>query len=29
MEKNREGMLGMIPFQTDLSTFTINERPKP
>ena len=28
MEKNREGMLGMIPFQTDLSTFTINERPK-
>jgi len=28
MEKNREGLLGMIPFETDLSTFTINERPK-
>lgn len=28
IEKNRDGMLGMIPFQTDLSTFTINERTK-
>lgn len=28
VEKNRDGLLGMIPFQTDLSTFTINERPK-
>ena len=28
MEKNRDGLLGMIPFQTDLSTFTINERTK-
>ena len=26
VEKNRDGLLGMIPFQTDLSTFTINER---
>tara|TARA_R110002073_G_scaffold6209_2_gene37268 strand:- start:947 stop:1903 length:957 start_codon:yes stop_codon:yes gene_type:complete len=26
IEKNRDGLLGMIPFQTDLSTFTINER---
>tara|TARA_Y100000401_G_scaffold45164_1_gene34671 strand:+ start:3889 stop:4836 length:948 start_codon:yes stop_codon:yes gene_type:complete len=26
IEKNRDGMLGMIPFETDLSTFTINER---
>jgi len=28
IEKNRDGLLGMIPFQTDLSTFTIHERPK-
>jgi len=28
VEKNRDGLLGMIPFETDLSTFTINERPK-
>jgi replicative DNA helicase len=28
IEKNRDGLLGMIPFQTDLSTFTINERSK-
>lgn len=26
IEKNRDGILGMIPFETDLSTFTINER---
>jgi len=26
IEKNRDGMLGMIPFETDLSTFTIDER---
>lgn len=26
IEKNRDGLLGMIPFQTDLSTFTIHER---
>lgn len=26
IEKNRDGLLGMIPFQTQLSTFTINER---
>ena len=26
IEKNRDGMLGMKPFDTDLSTFTINER---
>ena len=26
IEKNREGLLGMIPFETDLTTFTINER---
>ncbi len=26
IEKNRDGLLGMIPFQTELSTFTINER---
>ena len=26
VEKNRDGLLGMIPFETDLSTFTINER---
>jgi len=28
IEKNRDGLLGMIPFQTDLSTFTIDERSK-
>jgi len=28
IEKNRDGLIGMIPFQTDLSTFTINERTK-
>jgi replicative DNA helicase len=28
IEKNRDGLLGMIPFETDLSTFTINERTK-
>lgn len=27
IEKNRDGLLGLIPFQTDLSTFTIEERP--
>jgi len=26
IEKNRDGLLGMIPFDTDLSTFTIHER---
>lgn len=26
IEKNRDGLLGMIPFETNLSTFTINER---
>ena len=26
VEKNRDGLLGMIHFETDLSTFTINER---
>lgn len=26
IEKNRDGLLGMIPFETELSTFTINER---
>ena len=26
VEKNRDGMLGMIPFEADMSTFTINER---
>jgi replicative DNA helicase len=26
IEKNRDGLLGMIPFETDLSTFTIKER---
>jgi replicative DNA helicase len=26
LEKNRDGLLGMIPFETDLSTFTIKER---
>ena len=28
VEKNRDGMLGMIPYQADMSTFTINERKK-
>lgn len=28
VEKNRDGMLGMIPYQADMSTFTINERIK-
>ena len=28
VEKNRDGQLGMIPFESDLSTFSINERPK-
>jgi replicative DNA helicase len=28
IEKNRDGMLGMIPYQAELSTFTINERKK-
>ena len=28
VEKNRDGLLGMIPFEADLSTFTINERKK-
>ena len=28
VEKNRDGMLGMIPYQAELSTFTINERKK-
>jgi replicative DNA helicase len=26
IEKNRDGLLGMIPYEADLSTFTINER---
>ena len=26
IEKNRDGLLGMIPFETNLATFTINER---
>tara|TARA_A100001201_G_scaffold3197_1_gene7446 strand:+ start:2151 stop:3101 length:951 start_codon:yes stop_codon:yes gene_type:complete len=26
VEKNRDGLLGMIPFEADMSTFTINER---
>ena len=26
LEKNRDGYLGMIPFEADMSTFTINER---
>lgn len=26
MEKNRDGMLGMIPFDADLEHFRINER---
>ena len=28
IEKNRDGMLGMIPYQADLATFNINERKK-
>ena len=28
VEKNRDDLLGMIPFEADLSTFTINERKK-
>ena len=28
IEKNRDGMLGMIPFEADMSTFTIKERIK-
>jgi len=28
IEKNRDGMLGMIPYQAELSTFTIKERKK-
>jgi replicative DNA helicase len=28
VEKNRDGLLGMIPFEADMSTFTINERIK-
>jgi len=28
MEKNRDGVLGMIPYESDLSTFTIIERNK-
>ena len=26
MEKNRDGELGMLPFEANMSTFTINER---
>ena len=26
IEKNRDGLLGMIPFEAEMSTFTINER---
>ena len=26
IEKNRDGLLGMLPFEADMSTFTINER---
>ena len=26
VEKNRDGLLGMIPYEADMSTFTINER---
>ena len=29
IEKNRDGMLGMIPYEADLRTFTIYERQKP
>lgn len=28
IEKNRDGLLGMIPFEAEMSTFTINERLK-
>ena len=28
IEKNRDGMLGMIPYEAEMSTFTINERKK-
>jgi replicative DNA helicase len=28
IEKNRDGMLGIIPFEAEMSTFTINERIK-
>tara|TARA_R110000744_G_scaffold68352_3_gene139066 strand:+ start:6167 stop:7114 length:948 start_codon:yes stop_codon:yes gene_type:complete len=28
IEKNRDGMLGIIPFEAEMSTFTINERVK-
>tara|TARA_R110002020_G_scaffold178255_5_gene371227 strand:+ start:21 stop:965 length:945 start_codon:yes stop_codon:yes gene_type:complete len=28
IEKNRDGLLGMIPYEADMSTFTINERTK-
>ena len=28
VEKNRDGMLGMIPYDAEMSTFTINERKK-
>ena len=28
VEKNRDGLLGMIPYEAEMSTFTINERPK-
>ena len=28
VEKNRDGLLGMIPFEAEMSTFTINERQK-
>jgi len=28
IEKNRDGLLGMIPYEADLSTFTISERVK-
>ena len=28
IEKNRDGLLGMIPYEADMSTFTIKERKK-
>ena len=28
MEKNRDGLLGMIPYEAEMSTFTIKERVK-
>ena len=28
VEKNRDGLLGMIPYEAEMSTFTINERQK-